>query len=301
MKVTFGEIDGNQWEEYCQKLFRIKYNENDYQEIPARFAGDLGLEGFTRTGEAFQCYCPNDNPPAKELYESQRKKITDDIKKLIKNEYELKKILGNTKIRRWYLVTPGYEDKALLEHCQKKAKEVRDSGCSHIEDDFDVLIQTENDYILEGRILNSQGLLEVDVSPEIVSKDEIMKWISNENTLYKNIHEKLSKIPNVKDVNKLTELNIKTYLQGQNIISKLHKDYPLLYEKLMKYKDAQEIQIENFSIMGCDNPSEFLKECIQDYEVLIKEGLGSGISPAMIKRISGEAIADWLIRCPLDF
>ncbi len=118
MKTIVGEIDGNDWEKYCQKLFRLKYD--DYQEIPARFGGDLGIEGYTKSGLAFQCYCPDDNPNPKELYISQRDKITSDIRKLIRNGRELKKLLGKTVLNQWHFVTPVYYDKQLVVHCSQK-------------------------------------------------------------------------------------------------------------------------------------------------------------------------------------
>ena len=78
MRISVGEVDGDAWEKYCQKLLKLKYN--DYQEVPARYAGDLGVEGFTHTGIAFQCYCQDGEPISDELYEKQRDKVTRDIK-----------------------------------------------------------------------------------------------------------------------------------------------------------------------------------------------------------------------------
>ncbi|HIJ55017.1 MAG TPA: hypothetical protein HPQ03_02720 [Deltaproteobacteria bacterium] len=78
LKLSGGEIGGDAWEKYCQKLLKLKYN--DYQEVPARYAGDLGVEGFTHTGIAFQCYCQDGEPISDELYEKQRDKVTKDIK-----------------------------------------------------------------------------------------------------------------------------------------------------------------------------------------------------------------------------
>lgn len=301
MQVSFGVVDGNQWEKHCQQLFRLKYEKNEYIEIPARFGGDLGLEGFTKTGEAFQCYCPDNEPTAKELYENQRDKVTEDIGKFIKNETNLKKLFGDVKIRRWYIVTPRYDNKDLIAICQKNAKLVRDKLCGHITKDFDVLIQTESDYLVELNTLNSNGYLEVDISLPIIPNDEISKWMNVENELYKTIYNKLNKIPHVKDIDKYVERNIRIYLQGQNMLTKLHKDYPDLYERLIKYKNAQASQVENESMIESDNPKEFLIRSNKDYELLIKENFGKAISHSTIKYLSQEAIADWLIRCPLDF
>jgi hypothetical protein len=134
MRVSFGKVNGKEWVTYCQKVLRLKYETEDYVQIPSKFGGDLGLESFTKAGRAFQCYCPDDELTSSELYTKQRDKITQDIRKFINNENDLIAILGATKIGRWYLVTPRYENKELIAHCERKAAEVRQRNCSH---DFD--------------------------------------------------------------------------------------------------------------------------------------------------------------------
>ena len=90
MLVTaHGTFDGDSWEKFCQVCFKLKYEVDGYQEIPA-WQGDFGIEGFTRTGTLFQCYCPDEDYSGDELYEKQRDKITEDLNKLIKNEVPLK-------------------------------------------------------------------------------------------------------------------------------------------------------------------------------------------------------------------
>ena len=35
MKTLLGQIEGNVWEDYCQKLLKLRYE--DYQGVPAQF------------------------------------------------------------------------------------------------------------------------------------------------------------------------------------------------------------------------------------------------------------------------
>ena len=301
MKVSFGTVNGDQWEEYCQKVFRLRYRAEDYQEVPAKYGGDLGIEGFTKTGIVFQCYCPDDEPTSKELYVNQRKKITTDIKKFIDNEKELKTLLGVTKVRRWFLVTPSYDDKDLIAHCQKKTQEVKAKKCSHVADDFEVLLCTEKDFIVENGILVSAGAQQIAIDPPEITPTEILDWSTAENDHYDNIRSKILKIPNVLNVDRYVTLNIKNFLAGQNVLTHLHKEYPGLYEKLLSVKNAQERKVEGFSMMPSGAPGEFLKECFEEYVSLIREELGKSLSVSLTSDLAGEAIADWLIRCPLDF
>lgn len=301
MKVSFGHVDGDQWEDYSHRVLRIKYKSEDYIKVPAKFGGDFGIESFTKSGKAFQCFCPDGEPNSTELYKKQRNKVTTDIRKLIKNEQELVKLLGATKIDRWYLVTPKYENKELIAHCQKKAAEVRAKGCSHIDPNFEILILTEEDFELENGTLAAAGLHQITVEPPDKTATDVIDWKTAENDLYDNIQKKINKIPNVKDVDKYVELNVKKYLAGQDMLRKLHREYPDLYEKLLSIKNAQEHKVQLFSMTPSSEPSKFLKDCFSEYEQLIKETLGSSISAATLTHLTGEAIADWLIRCPLDF
>ena len=39
---------GEEWEKLCNSCYRIRYQEQGYQEIPAKYKGDGGIEGFTK-------------------------------------------------------------------------------------------------------------------------------------------------------------------------------------------------------------------------------------------------------------
>lgn len=153
MKTSIGEVAGDGWEEYCQKLLKIKYDSVGYHEVPARFGGDLGIEGYTRSGLVFQCYAPDGNPPAKELYESQRKKITKDISKLLKNGSDLLKVMGGVIVEKWHFLTPSYDHRGLLPHCHKKETEVHKAKKKHISQRFVIEIKTEDHFIKERNVL----------------------------------------------------------------------------------------------------------------------------------------------------
>ena len=85
-----GKLDGDSWEELCQSCYRIRYQEQHYTEIPAAYEGDAGIEGFTRNGIVNQCYYPEKDYSEKDLYEHYRKKMTQDIGKLISPKYKNK-------------------------------------------------------------------------------------------------------------------------------------------------------------------------------------------------------------------
>src|SRR5690606_24929220 len=112
----YGNFDGDSWEGFCQQCLKLKYEHDGYQEMPA-WQGDLGIEGFTRSGILFQCYCPDEDYNPDLLYEKQRDKITTDLKKLITYETQLVSYLGAAKVVKWIFLTPEYKNKELVRHC----------------------------------------------------------------------------------------------------------------------------------------------------------------------------------------
>jgi hypothetical protein len=119
--------------------FKHKYECHSYQEIKAS-PGDHGIEGFTRKGDAFQCYCPEKEYTQDELHERIRDKITKDLEKLKTYQKQLKSKLNGIKIKRWILVTPKYEKNQIIDHCAKKSQEYRALKLDILDSDFDVLI-----------------------------------------------------------------------------------------------------------------------------------------------------------------
>ncbi len=146
IQTEYGTFDGDSWQRICKIVFLQKYESEFYLEIVAS-PGDYGLEGFTKDGKAFQCYCPSDYYSADELYEKQRDKITKDLNKLKLYENDLKKRLGNTKIHTWFFVTPQFKKNEILIHCVKKTDEVKKWNLSIIENTQFNVIPRDIDFL----------------------------------------------------------------------------------------------------------------------------------------------------------
>ncbi|MDR3587942.1 MAG: hypothetical protein P4L59_21915 [Desulfosporosinus sp.] len=65
----------------------MRYQDAHYQKVPAVVGGDAGIEGFTSTGIVYQCYSPERRYSDDELNEHLRKKMTNDIGKLVDPKY----------------------------------------------------------------------------------------------------------------------------------------------------------------------------------------------------------------------
>lgn len=307
IKTEFGTFDGNKWESVSQLCFKNNFREESYQEIKAT-PGDYGIEGFTRTGKVFQCYCPNEHYSTNDLYVNHRDKITKDLKKLKTYEKQLEKILGTTRIKKWYFVTPIYAKNDIVQHCSQKKEEVKSWNLSIIDNnDFEVIFEDISFLhpFLNTAIENSKMKIDVIPATQIESHDKL-KWKDSkisliENSQNKNAHRISSSSTNFdSNLDKLVDINVQNYLEGNNILIKWKEDYSLDYENFLNITSVIESEIEERCITNTKEPSELYEE----FRVLLKSELQNSfknLAPQMISKLTNWALADWIFRCPINF
>lgn len=295
---------GKDWEALCQKLLRIKYGHDGYQQINARFKGDLGIEGFTtRTGIVFQCYAPDYELTAIELFKRQKSKVKTDCGKLIKKEKteEFQSILGETKIREWHFITPKIENKDLLKERPKLIKKIRAAACPHIDGAvFDIQFKTKDDFVLEIARLTSAGEALIAVDAPDVPQKNIEDWMKQNSEHYQILDRKLSKVSNDGSKNKAISSNIRKQIIGDAIMMDILKKYPKEYERIRAAKAAMERDVEERSSteqLKGDSIDKIRKEFLSRLE---KE-FGTTIDQNTMLMLAQYTVADWLINCPLDF
>lgn len=250
IKTKYGDFNGNNWEAVCQVCFKLKYEQDSYQEIKAS-PGDHGIEGFTRKGDAFQCYCPEKEYTQDELHEKIRDKITKDLEKLKTYQDQLKSKFNGTKIKRWILVTPSYEKNKIIDHCAKKSQEYRLSGLDILDKDFDVLIYDAEfftDYLLVA--LNSIGK-RLYIEPDSVITQDIDDFKNSDSEQATNIINKsISIIENIAigvsttKSEKLAKTYIKQYLDGCSVVMKLQMRFKESHEKYLRNVDEMATHLE---------------------------------------------------------
>lgn len=299
MRTSFGQMEGKVWEDYCQKLLRNRYP--DYQEVPAQFGGDYGIDGLTRSGLVFQCYCPDEDSTGIELYEHQRDKITRDIAKLIKNATPIS-ALGVGIIKEWHFVTPKFNHRDLLSHCRTKECEVKSRNIPEIDKEFKIYIKTEDDYIQERQLF--LGTTGYRVQPSVINPHttELEKLLNSDNQIVMNIKNKLKKLklpPNLRE--SLTRELVSGFVAGKNELETLNKKFPSAYSSIIHLKSATESQLMIKALSWPDPIGSLLPGILNEYEEKLKDDFSKSLSSALITKLSTEAISDWLGRCPLDF
>lgn len=158
--------DPKVWEQYFKSIIRLHYKPANCCDMPDAQNGDFGIECYTLSGHVFQCYLPEQASDVEKLVKAQRRKINSDILKFTtKYKDDLELLFGDTKISRWVLATPYNKSSKLSQYCTQKSLRVRALNLPYVSDDFQILIQTDDDYIIERTILrrtNYQLNLDID-------------------------------------------------------------------------------------------------------------------------------------------
>jgi hypothetical protein len=307
IKTEYGTFDGDKWESISQICFKQNFREEGYQEVKAT-PGDYGIEGFTRTGKVFQCYCPDESYSNAELYEKHRNKITTDLKKLKTYESQLKGFLGETKINKWYFVTPIYGKNEIVAHCTSKRDEVKSWGLSIIDNDnFEVIFEDISFLHPHLNLAIDSTNQKINLSPDTpITDTDKLKWKGKEITLVENAQRKHSlrfdeNAPNVdKRVDDLTEKTIASFLGGNILLRMWQNEYPTEYEKFLSIVSL----VENEVVEKCMFPVQDKNALYFSFKSLVEEKLNATfpkLEQEMIINLTNQVLADWILRCPINF
>ncbi len=301
-----GTFDGTTWEDFCQLCFKRKYEADGYQEMPA-WQGDLGIEGFTRTGILFQCYCPDEEYAADELYEKQRDKITTDLGKLVTNESKLKDYLKDTKVKQWIFVTPGYKKKDIVKHCREKAEEYRNRKLSILDDDFDVLIHDIDFFAEQIPIILNYRNKKLEINPiEETSESDIADWKATKINLVENAIRKHGQrvaehaLNRDNKVNLLTQNSVENFLNGNSIIKVMQEKYPKDYEKFIRVVSLFERKVTEMCITNSEDNNNLYRQIEIELTARLTEAF-CYIDQVVIHKLTEQVLAEWILRCPINF
>lgn len=294
---------GEEWQDWANKLLTRHYGPMDYQKVPDNDRGDSGIEGFTITGgHAYQAYgCEGEPLRTTDRYQKQRDKMTQDIEKFINNRAVLQKIFGTVKITRWALFVPYYDSKEIVAHASKKTVEVIDAKLPYVADTFHVMICSEEDFVIERDQLINGGARTLQVNIDAATSEHVTEWTSSNDTLAATLDAKLRKLPTIRndgERKRFHEKVLKWHLEGQAILETL-RIYPDTYEKVVNAKSHRENFLAMATVSG-GTPQEILRSSIQGLLETLQREVRE-LHSFSAEALAHEAVADWLLRCPLDF
>lgn len=309
-----GYMNGNGWETLCVQCYRMRYQEDHYTPLSAAQGGDGGIEGYTQSGVVNQCYCPEKNYSDQECYEHLREKMTKDINKLLKPEYQKRlNEWGVPPIREWQFAIPVQNDSRIVKHAEDKRKEVLQAKAKApdnypcISDDFKIIIKCADDF--------SPEICKIVLSPH---KDYLLNLSLKENYVIdydgcdsikvKNIQRKIKAIKRTdddsdEDVVFLVDYYIKSYLKGLTILNNLRLSFPDVYEVLVGLEQAckNDVAVKTKTVSDCSENSRLFNELLNEFESKLKEQFSSTIDLASIGELKQDLVASWLADCSMEF
>ncbi|WP_102798904.1 hypothetical protein [Bowmanella denitrificans] len=291
------------WENYFKDIVRLHYKPANYRDVPDKHVGDFGIECYTLTGHVFQCYLPEQVTEVNKLVDSQRRKINADIKKFSeKNINELSKLFGELVITRWILATSANDSAVLTQFCAQKSIEVRNLGIDYISDDFEILVHTERDYPKEVGFLRKETYqMNFDFCSTTAEGAAI--WIYENTAFLSKLDMKLPKIES--DANRISLIRtfiIQKYLDYQNLMDMLQLEWGDIYSTVFNCIQHRENSLIGRFVLesGETLPGDVIKDEMAKLHDNIMEEVKS-FKGTDLEKIKWGVIADWLIRCPLDF
>lgn len=292
------------WEDFINSLLRTRYPLGNYQQVPHEHGGDHGIEGFSTDGCAYQCYAPREPLSVKTRFEAHRDKLTADIGKFIANAKDLAVIFGLLRIRRWLLVVPRHDSGKLLAHAEKKAAQVRAANLPYVDShSFRVAVVTADYFARERAMLGSATAIEIHIPrPEIEATEKHLLDAGGPRFL-RHLYEKSSRIPTLAHPEAATKFRqsiMSYYVQGQVVLDRLRQDYPEIFETLMQEKAARARQLELESLLATTDPRDRVVNELRAMQQAIHSRFPN-ISSETQMSLAMEALADWLLTCPLSF
>jgi len=295
----FEQYSGDEWQDLCMRVMHEHHPGHELVEVPDQDRGDAGLEAFSLTGCAYQCYAPENEPLSTgDRYRKQRQKITDDVGKFIQNADKIKAILPDgLKIHYWILLVPYINTRRLLAHAKTKTALLRAASLAYADDNIMVLVHTLFSYEAAREAVIRRQLSKLDLPPlPAVDFSEI------DDPLIETMTSKLAKTSRYAEERTRTPL-VKRLLFNQ-IAGRAHRDHVRdQYSELGDQLEARLSDLEDRLAMQypLDQPvaDKLLHTVLMDTENVVNEVLNTW--PTQSRVMAEGQVADWLMRCPLDF
>ncbi len=303
MSAFQARLCGEEWQRWANQLLTRRYGPAEYQKVPDNDRGDAGIEGFTLTeGHAYQAYGCDEPVATTKRYESQRDKMTRDLKKYVENRDILVRIFGVTRITRWVLFVPFFDSKELVAHAATKTSEILSHDLSYTHPSFRVVISDEDEFCAERDCLLNSGSMTVDVGVSPATDQQVQEWITTNDSLVATLDEKIAKLPTIRTEAarvRFRENLLRHYLEGQEAWEYLRR-FPITYEKLFSIKARRERFIETSCMLHSGSNADLLNRSLDEFMASVREET-KAVGMLTVESLAWEAVADWMIRCPLGF
>ncbi|MBA4105836.1 MAG: hypothetical protein C0485_08765 [Pirellula sp.] len=294
------QLDGGPWQEYVDKLLTIHYSRlgGVYQRVPSKGQGDAGLEGFSNCGHGYQCYSDEASLNHKQRTKKQKDKITRDLKKLETNKDFWIETLQGLKLRRWSLVVPSLDDKEVIKHARKKAKELLNKKLPFIAETFEVFVETADAFPAARAEIREPALVSKILRPKPVTEQHVADMEVEEPLFIRNLDFKLSKAAPNADPEESRRDYLKWHLQCSNFLDELHQKFPLHWEAIDQLTTTLIAAIQTKQRSDTTPLPDKLLEVEGDLEKRLKDSAAFLTDAERITLAFGH-VARWMGECSL--
>jgi hypothetical protein len=169
----------------------------------------------------------------------------------------------------------------------------------YLSDDFQIILQTENDYKSEVKSLQTD-IYQLSLDFSQVDAAIADDWISQNLLFLEKLDLKLPKI-NQYNVDKSKSFLVQKYLGFQNLLDYLRAEWPDIHVKIDLLINNRRSYLESrFLTDSSKQPDAVIKSELENLKNDISEEIPT-LKKTDLDLIIWGVIADWLIRCPLDF
>jgi hypothetical protein len=296
--------DPNEWELHVYGLLQDRHGALNVVKMPARHKGDHGLDYYSLSNcVTYQCYAVQEPCEVSDRADKQKSKITIDLKKFCSDSVELKRLFKEVQIRRWILVVPLHDSSQVNAHCSTKTAEVKKLGLNYIAPDFEVTIHDLDSFDRGSRDTRLLQMRVVSIPRQPASQQDIQDWSATANPLVATLTEKLRKRTGKSDLQALeSDVNeaVRWFLDRENALELLRTNAPQLHEQLANVISRRTDDLKLFGPPANGSPQSILRSELEQLIAEIK-GVIPNFSHESASQMARGTIADWLLRCPLDF
>lgn len=289
-------LEGDQWEKFCVEALEYRHRAtNAFQKVPARHRGDYGLDGYLRGSTLFQCFGDQAGTSSTARADAQKRKLDTDLPKLKKNRSPISALVG-TGVGHYVFLVSQLNDKSVVEH----AVDWRDKVCGwqleYLTESFEVHVK-DIDYLkAEWDVLYGAVKQKLSLYIKEIEEEQLRTWRETENELVVTMRRKLPRIAGER-IDEWDDRLVRWRLGELDRMAAM-RPYGQIWQRVRQIRAAREGQLSVRSLAqdpGADVlalADGYARDLLADIASLQHDDAGV---------LAWGAIADWLMRCPLDY
>lgn len=296
-ETWYAAYHGDSWEEMCNVLLSLKHG-SKYQPISDK-GGDMGLDGLVPSdGVAYQAYGqePENQNPTKGV----KDKIRQDLLKLKINKDDIQKVVGDAKISRWVLLLNlQIPSSSIHAYAKTKEADVKSWNLPFIADDFRVFIQPPSYFSTE--YLEHKKKKDERIEIDILANSAPLLTGLRQHGQFLAVLEKYKKASpeNEGIAETLAYKQFKEYFENAEQLSEIRKKEPDFYSEIEDIRFDVEADAQEGSLLS--GSFESMSQTKHVLESRLNNKIGTRLGYNTLSRVRKYIVADWFVRCPLDF